>query len=134
MHVGSLTPARHHDDGSFKRSRAAKDKNPFKRLQLFLNGVGGGVWLLPPCAGAALGGLGANCRGVKAGLTKKKADAFRANGAFFCGGSEALLSLKGRQYSIMCQNRIRGLQKPQPPVRGRCFILPTLQIFSWCLC
>lgn len=51
----------------------------------------------------------------------------------FWGGSEALHSLKGRQYSIMCQNRIRGLLKPQP-VRGRCFILPTLQIFSWCLC
>lgn len=47
-----------------------------------------------------------------------------------CGGRKALHFLKRRQYSIMCQNRIRGLLELRP-VRGKCFFfLPTLQIFS----
>lgn len=47
----------------------------------------------------------------------------------FWGEKKALHLLKGRQYSIMCQNRIRGLLKPQPCQRKMLYFAYAANLF-----
>lgn len=50
--------------------------------------------------------------------------------AFSAAEKKALHLLKGRQYSIMCQNRIRGLLKLQPCQRKMLYFAYAANLFS----
>lgn len=46
--------------------------------------------------------------------SKTRSSCIHVSSGFSGGEKKALHLLKGRQYSIMCQNRIKGLLKPRP--------------------
>lgn len=69
-----------------------------------------------------------NCRSMNSRQTKS--GCVHATRGFLGGEKKALHSLKGRQYSTMCQNRIRGLLKLQPCQRKMLYFAYAANLFS----
>ena len=70
----------------------------------------------------------ANCCLMNSRKTKSRC--IHATSGFLRGEKQAFHLLKGRQYSIMCQNRIRGLLNLQPCQRKMLYFAYAANLFS----